>query len=301
MKQPASFRSIRQRLSAIYGEERPLLCLGLLGIVLGIIAFGVMAARGRFVPPEGYIYKAATFDIAIGIYILTIILYLPLSGLSSGGRRRWRLCSIALAIYAYAIENIQIYRGLDPRFTRVGSPADQIAGVLFGLSALGLIIMFLVLTLRFFSRRNAVKNELVLLGIRYACVATISAFAAGFWLGTNQGSHVGATGSILPLHAAGFHGLQAIPLVALLLSWSEMRAGTARRWVHTAGVAWLIMMVAIARQTAAGRSVLEASPATVLAALMLFVWFVCAAGALVSCLRAFSAAQSFDADSSLAA
>ena len=38
---------------------------------------------------------------------------------------------------AYGVETIQIYRGLDPRFTRIGSLADKIAGALFGLTALG--------------------------------------------------------------------------------------------------------------------------------------------------------------------
>ncbi|HKC64271.1 MAG TPA: hypothetical protein VKB86_11565, partial [Pyrinomonadaceae bacterium] len=85
-----------------------------------------------------------------------------------------------------------------------------------------------------------------------------------------------------------------------LLSWSQMQLETARRWVHLAGLAWLSMMAAIAWQTAAGRSVLEASTATLVAVLMLFIWLMCAARALVSCVRALWT-RSFEADSSVAA
>lgn len=86
MKELSPFRSISRRLAAIYTEERVLFGLGLLGIGLGIIGLIVLAVHGPLIPPEGYIYKAASFDIAIGIYILTIILFIPLVGFSARGR-----------------------------------------------------------------------------------------------------------------------------------------------------------------------------------------------------------------------
>ena len=84
--QQSSFRSISRRLAGIYAEERVLFVVGLLGIVLGLIGLAVMAVYGRFIPPEGYIYKAASFDIATGIYTLTLILLIPLAGFSMRGR-----------------------------------------------------------------------------------------------------------------------------------------------------------------------------------------------------------------------
>jgi hypothetical protein len=286
MKQLNPLRSINHRLSEIYAEERTLFGLGLLGIALGIVGLIVMAVRGRIIPPEGYIYKAASFDIAIGIYILTIILFVPLAGFSQRGRRVWRWASVALALYAYAAENIQIYRGLDPRFTRFGSTLDNIIGTLFGLTALGLIATFLILMWRFFTSRTSINGSLLLLGIRYGCAAVILGFMTGIWLGINSGPTVGATGNLLPLHAAGFHGLQAVPLVALLLGWSRMSHDDARLWVHLAGLAWLGVCGAIAWQTALGRSVLEGSPATLLAVALLLVWLLCAMMALVVWRRA---------------
>jgi hypothetical protein len=288
MKQPTQFRSISRQLAAIYTEERALFGLGLLGIALGIIGLVVMALRGPIIPPEGYIYKAVSFDIAIGIYILTITLFVPLAGFSVRGRKWWRWWSVGLALYAYVIENVQIYRGLDPRFTRIGSAVDNILGTLFGLSALGLIVMFLILTWRFFTSRTAINGSPLLLGIRYGCAAVILAFVAGVWMGLNQGPVVGAKGNLLPLHAAGFHGLQAVPLVALLLGWARVPVESARLWVHSAGLAWLGACAAIAWQTALGHSMLEASTATLLAAAMLVVWLLCAVMASVIWRRADS-------------
>jgi hypothetical protein len=286
MKQFSSFRSINRRLFEIYSEERLLFRLGLLGIGLGIIGLIAMAVRGPIIPPEGYLYKAVSFDIAIGIYILTILLLVPLAGFSERGRRRWRRASVALAVCAYSIENIQIYRGLDPRFTRFGSAVDNVLGLIFSLVALGLIASFLILTWRFFTSRTAINGSLLLLGIRYGCAAVFFGFIAGIWIGANNGPTIGATGNLLPLHAAGFHGLQAVPMVALLLGWSRMSQDNARRWVHVAGLAWLGACASIAWQTGMGRSVLEGSTATLLAGAMLLVWLLCAAMATVVWRRA---------------
>jgi hypothetical protein len=288
MKQLSPFRSISRKLYAIYAEERVLFALGLLGIGLGLIGLVVMAMRGRVIPPEGYLYKAISFDIAIGIYILTIILFIPLAGFSSRGRLWWRWGSVALALYAYTVENVQIYRGLDPRFTRHGSALDNIVGALFGFTALGLIVMFLILTWRFFTKRTIINGSPLLLAIRYGCAAVILAFVAGVWMGLNQGPMVGTTGNLLTLHAAGFHGLQAVPLIALLLGWARVPTESARFWVHAAGLAWLGVCAAIAWQTALGHSVLELSAAILLAGLLLLVWLLCAVTASVAWRRAGS-------------
>jgi hypothetical protein len=283
MKQPTSLRSISHSLSGLYSEERVLFGLGLLGIGLGIIGLIVMAVNGRIILPQGDIFKPVSFSAAIGIYVLTITLFIPFAGFSIHGRRWWRRGTVALGLYALGIENIQTYRGLDPRFARTGFLVDDIAKNIFGYVALGLIVMFLILAWRFFSKRHTIKSELLLLGIRYACITVICAFAAGLWMIANKGARIGATGNLLPLHAAGFHGLQAVPLVALLLSWSHVPLEISRRWVHTAGLAWLGAMAVMAWQTAMGRSVLEPSCMILLVSLLTFVWLLCAARAVISC------------------
>ena len=259
-------------LSSAYAEERALMWTGALGVVLGALLMAWVAARGRYVPPEGDLYKAATFDIAIGLYTLTVALFAPYAGFTPRGRRVWRWSLVGLVLYCYAVETGQIMRGLNPRFTRAGGPVDIILGAVLGLAALGLIASFIILVWRSFTRRAAVRDALVLTGLRYAFASAMVGFAAGLWLGANTGARVGETGNLLPLHAAGFHALQAVPLVALLFARARTPRATARRWVHAAGLAWLFACLALAWQTAAGRSVLEPAPASLLAGLLFLVW-----------------------------
>jgi hypothetical protein len=55
------------------------------------------------------------------------------------------------------------------------------------------------------------------------------AFAGGLWMIVIQGRKTGVAGNILPLHAAGFHGLQAVPIVAILFRRSTLSDRLARR------------------------------------------------------------------------
>ncbi|HZI18938.1 MAG TPA: hypothetical protein VEY09_10125 [Pyrinomonadaceae bacterium] len=285
-----ALRRLVSATAAAFGRERALSLAGLLGVALGSGVLAVLAARGRYVLPEGDLYKAGTFDIAIGLYVLTLALLLPLAGFGRRGLAGWRWCMVGLALYVYAVETVQVARGLDPRFTRAGSPADQILGITLGLAALGIIAVFVVLAWRFFFRRGAWADSpggaLVLTGVRYGAAATFVGFAAGFWLSANQGSAVGETGNLLPLHAAGFHGLQAVPLVALLSAWAGAAGTAARRRVHAAGLCWLGLCAALWWQTAAGRSVLEPSAATAAAAACALAWLATTAAAALAWARA---------------
>jgi hypothetical protein len=254
-------------------ENRALTVMGVIGILLGMFCLVVMAARGGApIPPEGDLHKPATFDIAVGIYLLTLALLLPSAGFSERGKKRWIAWNVGLFAYAFGIENIQIFRGLDPRFSRAAGPVDQILGGVFFLAALGTLVMFIIMAVRFFRRDRADRDSLVLLAIRYGSVAALGAFAAGIWMSAIQGRLTGEHGNVLPLHALGFHGLQAVPLVALLLIWSGADQRESRRWVHLTGVAWLTACAAVALQTIAGRSVFDVSPAMIVTAFVLAVW-----------------------------
>ena len=254
-------------------ENRALTLMGVIGILLGMLCLIVMAARGGVpIPPEGDLLKPATFDIAVGIYMITLALLLPSAGFSDGGRKRWVAWNVGLFAYAFGIENIQIFRGLDPRFSRAAGPIDQILGGVFFLAALGTLVMFVIMTTKFFRRDRADRDSLVLLAIRYGSVAALGAFGAGIWMSLIQGRLTGESGNILPLHALGFHGLQAVPLVALLLVWSAADQRESRQWVHLTGIAWLIACAAVALQTVAGRSIFDVSPAILVTAFVLTVW-----------------------------
>ncbi len=254
-------------------ETRALAALGFAGIVLGLICLAVMAARhGVPIPPEGDLHKSASFDIAVGIYLLTIALLAPSARFSPRGKRHWVGWNVALFTYGYTLETVQIFRGLDPRFSRHATSLDQILGGVFFLVALGTMVLFIIMAVKFFRRGRPDADSPVLLAIRYGCVAALGAFSAGIWMSAIQGRQTGAAGNILPLHALGFHGLQAVPLIALLLLWSGYDADEARKWVHVTGTVWLAACAAVAAQTIAGRSVSEVSAGSLATAFLLAAW-----------------------------
>lgn len=264
-----------------YREERGLTATALVGVGLGLVALVVAGLRGSIVPPEGDLMKPATFDLAVGIFLLSLIPWLPVSGFSEAARRRWRGWMIGLALYAFAIETVQQFRGIDPRFSRA-EPASQILGLFFFISALGITTLAIALAARAFEVRATGRSGLLVLAARWAGASMLMGFLAGIWLSANQGRVVGPAGNLLPLHAAGFHAVQAIPLVALLLAWSAVPAGTARRWVHVAGAAWAAACVAIWWQTAMGRPVTDLAGAGIASGLLLGVWALAAVRGLVA-------------------
>jgi hypothetical protein len=269
----------------VFRRERAVTAVALLGIVLGMGCAAAIGIRGsELVGAEGHLRKAMTFDVAVGIYLLTLVMLMPLARFSPRGRVAWVVAQVALTLYAYGMENVQIARGIDPRFTRVGSAVDQILGGFFFLAAMGMIVLFAILAWKILARRMDGADGPLLLSLRYAGAATFGAFAAGIWMSAVNGSRVGEA-SILPLHAVGFHGLQALPLVAVLLAWAGVAANRARPWIHAAGVAWLAACAGVAWQTAQGRAALELSPANGVAAGALLAWGIVAVLALRAWLR----------------
>jgi hypothetical protein len=129
-------------------------------------------------------------------------------------------------------------------------------------------------------------RQLLVLGVRYGAAAVVlGGFAAGVWMGVAQGRHVGESASLLPLHALGFHGLQAIPLVAWLLERSPVPPGRARARVHAAGVLWLLAVAAVGVQAVLGVSVARLDPAVLGAMAALTGWLAVATAALAASVR----------------
>ncbi len=58
----------------LFEGERALFFTGLFGLGLSAVCFAAMAYHGVLVEPEGHLEKAATFDGAIGIFLLTLAL-----------------------------------------------------------------------------------------------------------------------------------------------------------------------------------------------------------------------------------
>lgn len=261
----------------LYAQERALLAAGLLGLVLSVACLGAIAVRGLMVEPEGNLFKAASFDGAVGIFLLTLGLIVPVAGFSRLGGAIWRGTLVTMAVFGYGMETIQIARGFDPRFSRVSSPLDQAMGGLFFLSANVIFLCFLILMARFFSR----KRTPLVVALRYGAVAAVGGFAIGIVMSALGGPGYGGNGNLLPLHAAGFHGLQAVPLIALVLGWAGVPDVKAMRSVHAGGLLWLVFCGSIAWQSFSGQHLLIPSVATAIATLALGLWTILFARSLV--------------------
>lgn len=278
---------IRRRLTDLLSALRAQLArspalalLGALGVALAVVCLLAAVLRGVVVPPEGNLYETATFDGAVGIFMLTLAVLAPGVEWSRTGRRIWAGTLVGLTLYSYGIETIQAFRGLDPRFSRVAGPLDQAAGGIFFLAALGIMACFIILAVKYFRAPDTFVN----VAVRYGAVASLIAFGVGIWMSVvTDGRHVPEAGNLLFLHAAGFHGLQVVPVLALFFRWGRTAEPVARHRVHAAGLFWLGACLAIAWQSLSGRSVLELAPATGAAALLLLGWL----GIAVTAVRAW--------------
>ena len=272
--QANSIGSALRLLMTVLMKERAMFYSGMLGILLGVAGIIVMVVHGPIIEPEGQLKKAISFDLALGVYVLTVLLFMPLAKFSERGIRHWRGWHVGLVMFAYCMENIQIGRGLDPRFTTHGSPIDQMLGGIFFLQANGLVVLFIILTVKIFRNRSA-SNPLILSATRYAFAATIIAFVAGHWMSAAGGPTSGTAGNILALHAIGFHGLQAVPVLALFLMWAGEAERSGGR-IQLAGLMWVSACITIAVQTYLGQSLFQWSLLPLLTGAFLLVWAVIA-------------------------
>lgn len=268
--------SITGTLLALWQRERLVVACGLLAFLLAGVCLGAALTTGSWhVPPEGRLLDALKFEVGVGIYFLTLALLVPFAGMTDRGRRRWVAWTVAIALYFVLIETVQAIRGLDPRFTQAGSNVDQAAGALFGMTALATIVMFAILVRRFFRPDTLADYPALRLGIRYGVAAIVFAFGSGIVMTVLGTRVVMGTGTLMPLHAAGFHGIQAVPGVALLLGWSRWPASAKHRLTHAAGLAWLALCGGLFWQALAGLPSAVLSASSALAAAGLGAWMVC--------------------------
>jgi hypothetical protein len=281
-----------ERSPKIFEGEIWLVLTGLLGFLLaGFCAIWVLFNGGP-ISPNGDVAKALSFNAALGAFMLSTAAIVPLSAMGGKSRSFFRWSYIILALYSYGVETVQHFRGVNPRFVEGGTPIDVLLGSIFAFVALLLILYYLFLASYYF-RRKAYKNrpELVL-GIRYAMIATVLSFAAGIWISVNEGRYTGMGGNIIIVHGLGFHALQAVPFVAWLTERAQLPAAVRRRYVHLAGITFLLGLLAVGWQTMIGRTVMEWSTFPLLAAFCFLIGMSAAAAVLRNALnnRRFSSA-----------
>ena len=242
--------------------------LGVLGVAAGGLCIAGALIWGVAVQPEGNLIETATFNGSVGIFILTLAILLPGVEWTRKGRRAWTGTMVVMIVYAYGIETVQALRGLDPRFSSVAGPLDQALGGIFFLSAVVIMGLFAVLAVKYFRA----PSTPVVVAVRYGGAACFIAFGIGILMSAISTRQVGEAGNLLVLHAAGFHGIQAVPFVALLLQWARADRSITGPLVHLAGLTWLGACLALGWQSGTGGSVGAISPATVLALLCLLTF-----------------------------
>ncbi|RBW67253.1 hypothetical protein, partial [Bacillus taeanensis] len=234
-----SNRSEHEPSVKLFEGERGLVMTGLIGFILSIgIAFFIYF-QGHIILPEGDMKDAFSFNAALGIYVLSIAAILPLARFGDRKRKVVRWFLILASFYSYVIETVQNFRGINPRFTRVGTSIDMVAGMLFGVVSLVLVALAVVLTIQFLRMKPPHERPLLILGIRYAFLSVIVANIAGIWMILLQDRFTGDAGNLIVLHGIGFHALQTLILPAWFLEKTPVQNRFKKRLLHSGSIAWM--------------------------------------------------------------
>lgn len=277
----------------LFSGERLLVMVGLLGFALAAIIAVYIGFNGAAVLPEGNLESAFSFDAALGVYMLSIAAILPLAGIGSRKRATVRWVFIIGTLYSYAVETIQHFRGINPRYSQVGTIVDTLLGGLFGLESLVIIVVTVMVAIPFFRQGLPVARPLLVLGIRYAFVSTMIAFAGGAWMIAIQGRFTGDAGNLIVLHGLGFHAMQTLPILGWLLERASIDGKIARRWIHVGSIAWTVSLVLVLIQTSLGQTAFELTTLPVLSGIMLLVWVVAGAASVRLLLKSTGSASLF--------
>ncbi|PMC37482.1 hypothetical protein CJ195_12075 [Bacillus sp. UMB0899] len=252
-------------------RERLLAMVGVLSIAMGIFCLIYGLLLENKIGQEGDLFKAVSFDLALGIFILTIALIVPYAKIGNVGIYIFRRLLFLLALYSLLLETIQHFRGFDPRFTQVGSDTDKLLGTIFAFVAVTLVLVFIFLFIRVLLVRTVIEQEKnIVLAIKYGLFTTLISFAAGIWISVLQSRYTGDSGNIIWVHGLGFHGVQSIPLVALLVN-ASLRKNLS--WViHLSGIVYTLLVVVVGMQAYEGLSLFKPSLYLFLAVLFSFVY-----------------------------
>lgn len=257
----------------LFEGERGLVLTGLIGFILAAGIAIYIFFQGPIISPEGNMKDAFSFNAALGMFILSIAAVLPLARFSAGKRKAVRTLFIVTSLYSYTIETLQNFRGISPRFSRVGTAIDMSAGILFGVVSLVLVTLIILLTIHFLCIKSPYERPLLLLGTRYAFISAIAANLAGLWMIVLQDRLTGDAGNLIVLHGIGFHALQTLILPAWLLEKVQMNERFKIGLIHIGSMAWMLMILLIGIQTTLGKSVFELTLLPLLSSLFLLVWF----------------------------
>jgi hypothetical protein len=263
----------------IYEKERVLVWTGLFGIVIGLLCILFYLINGNAIPPEGKWTKAITFNLAIGIFSLTLAVLLPYMQVSDR-QRKWFVYPLIVTFWiAYAIETIQNARGYDPRFAVAGTKLDSLIGLFLGIDS-----VFIIISLVYFSvlvlKQKQSDYSLIVLATRYSLFSIFIAIFAGVWMIMyaqmimNSGGSKPEMPNQMMLHFIGFHGLQAIPIIGWFATYTtNLSDKKAKMQIHIGGIAWLVVGISLFVQIAVGNHMFDFTAYLVIAMIAFINWF----------------------------
>lgn len=275
----------------LFEGEKWLVIMSLIGFILSAGIAIYILQNGEVILPEGNVKDAFSFNAAIAMFILSLAAILPLSGLSARKRKTVRWLMIAATLYSYGIETIQNFRGLNPRFSREGSIIDTIGGMLFGVVSLIIVILGLLLLVQFFRLKKPFHRPLLIMGIRYAFLSVLVANIAGIWMILLQDRFTGDSGNLIVLHGISFHAMQTLIVPCWLLERVQLKEHSKKMLLHVGSIAWMVAIMMIGIQTALGRSVFDGSVLSIVALILLVVWFGTFITALLHYVKAKSSSR----------
>lgn len=258
----------------LFQGERSLVITGLIGFLFATICALYIYTNQPIVLPEGNIKDAFAFNAAIGIFILSIAAILPLAKFTNLNRKIVRCFFVIASLYGYLIETIQHFRGINPRFSQVGGTIDFIAGILFGVVSLALVVFILILAIQFLRTQSSQNRPLLIIGIRYAFLSAIAGNIAGLWMIILQDRFTGVAGNIIVLHGISFHALQTLLLLAWVLEKLQIHQHIKRKMLHLGCSSWSLSILCIAIQISLGKSNFEFSFFPLLTVALLLLWLI---------------------------
>ncbi|MBO1512452.1 hypothetical protein [Metabacillus bambusae] len=256
----------------LFEGEKWLVLTSSIGFILAAGIAIYLFFQGPIILPEGNAKDAFSFNAAIGVFVLSIAAILPFANFRERNRKMMRWFFIITALYAYAVETIQNFRGLNPRFSREGSVFDIIAGILFGVDSLVLVTLALLLPIQFFRLKAPVERPLLILGIRYAVLSVFVANLAGVWMILLQDRFTGDAGNLIVLHGIGFHALQTLIVPGWFLERAQINEKLKKSLIHYGSMAWILSIIVIGIQTGLGKTVFELTALPIFAIILLFIW-----------------------------
>lgn len=238
-----------------YRKEKGFVWAGLVGILLGLMAVFFFLLHGNDIPPEGKWTKVITFDLGIGIFSLTTAIVAPLIKMTARQRKWFNYTLITSIWVGYAIETVQNARGFDPRFTKVGMIWDHLAAMVFGVICILLAGCIVFALIRLF--REKIGTDRYNLSLRYAFLSNLLGVLSGVWMILIQGRVTGDGVDIMALHFIGFHGYQAVPMIAWLLNQRQDSIDQMQKAVHLAGWSWLSLYFFLLLHFVFGHSIVQ--------------------------------------------